>query len=632
MNARKWGALLPTFFAISACDTSTNVAGTNNETHSKGTFYQANGKVAAGARVRVFAANQNPNDTLPVSQTVVDPNGQVSLHLKRGYYSLLADDTSHRAIFLDSLFSDGDTVLIPTDTLRPTGTLTGHIRVQPMHSPSIAWTHLMRTNLFANVDSTGFFKLSGVPAGRMELVAASLLPEYTPTFREIRAYSDSTLDIGTIDLVYNGLPLVTGIVASYDSLSGVVTVKWRDTAYARKAGYVIYRQDGPATWLQPPQRGYSESANFNDTVFGGFGSTPSRYDSTEMDLTYWVGASATGHAPPGPLWNKVMLHAKSPALAKRWNVAWNSFIPLTNSGGTLDTLKSGVALASNEWDFIENNSKSVLRIAHPDGTVSRHILSIRNDTDAAPVFCNGKIWIARGILSGDTLIDSLPGFAAGSFFDSTRLFLPVFDTIHLLSSEDGIHWDSISIPTQSKQTTAIQLKVVLNELRLLPSSRWFNRYTSMKGVSAISEMRYSFEGIKVSPEIDTLGLGWGTDFNFNPPKWGASFASVDAQHTWTCYSLWNIPNPTRTFLIPGESSDTTKSVLTVTDALDIRLTSKLLVLSVPYSLNLASPESPTVWQRLSYPEQYLSGYCFWRGQLVVLGPQGLHFATITPNP
>ncbi|HOX52390.1 MAG TPA: hypothetical protein PKY05_12945, partial [Fibrobacteria bacterium] len=114
------------------------LTGTNNETHTKATFYQSSGKPASGARVRVFAASESLTDTLPVAQAIVDPNGQVSLNLKPGYFSLLAEDGSGRAVFIDSVLSDGDTVMIPADTLRPTGSFKGRIRVQPMHSPAIS--------------------------------------------------------------------------------------------------------------------------------------------------------------------------------------------------------------------------------------------------------------------------------------------------------------------------------------------------------------------------------------------------------------------------------------------------------------------------------------------------------------
>lgn len=639
MNARRWGALLSTFFAITACD-SGNVAGTNNETHTKGTLYQANGKVAAGARVRIFAANQSPTDTLPVAQTEVDGNGQVPLHLKRGYYSLLADDSTHRAVFIDSIFSDGDMVDIKSDTLRPTGTLIGHLRVQPMHSPAIAWVHVLRTNLFANVDSTGAFRLQRVPAGKMEVVALTHLPEYTPTFRETRAISDSTVDLGTIDLVYNGLPLVTGLAATYDTLTGIVTLAWKDTAYARKNAYVVYRGQGK---LPTPESigagqlgtnggiGSTTAPTYSDTVFGGFGTTPSRYDSAELDLTYWVAAQSSDYST-GPVWNKVQLHVKSPAQAKRWNVEWTAFTPLANNGCTLDTLDAGIAALCRSFDMDRQDDVTFLHVVRQDGSKYQNELPNFISSEPNPVFWNGKIWFVRGIPSGKIVVDSAAE-DQGIGIDTATLRYPAFDSIRIYSSQDGIRWDSTTQPTGSDRTTALQLKSAGEKLLIYPSTRWFNRFTRMKALLALSEIRLSAQGAWSFPsQIDTILLGDETDLAWAWPSWIAKFAGADPGHAWTCYTPAFSGSNARSFLIPGESNDTTKSVMIIPGIPSLRSTAELLAIGLPYTINLASPEKPGLWQRILNPESESSGFCFWRGQLVVLGETGLHFATLTPNP
>lgn len=624
---------------LQACDRDT-VAGTNNETHTKGTFYQANGKPAVGARVRVYSASQQETDstTPQVGQEYVDANGNVALKLKPGHYSLVADSGSISA-FIDSIFSDGDKVAIPVDTLRPTGTITGYLRVQPMHSPSIAWVHLMRTNLYTKVDSTGFFRFSNVPAGSLDLVAVSHLPEYTPTHKLVRALPDSTVHVDTIDLVYNGLPLVTGIAATYDTLSGVVTLTWHDTAYARKAGYVIYRQTGASSWASPPERGYTESSIYHDTVFGGFGATPSRYDSAEFDLTYWVGAKGTDQITQGPIWNKVSLHAKSPALAKRWKVEWTSFTPLANDGSyqdgcSLDTLDAGIGVLCRKWDLSGRSEyKNVLHVVRPDGTRFQNELPPFSSMEPNPVFWNGKIWLVRGIPNGKIVVSSVI-YDPAIPIDTSTVRYPIFDSIRIYSSPDGIHWDSTTQPTGSEEATATQLRAVGANLLVYPSSNWFNRFTGMKGSSALSEIRLSFQGVwSFSSQIDTFLLGQSkNDYIWAFSSWNAQFTWIDPLHNWTFYTpQLNGGGEIHSFLIPGLSSDTTSSVITVPGTPSLRATSELLAISLPYTINLASPEIPAIWQRILSPESETSGYCFWRGQLVVLGKTGIHFATITPN-
>ena len=622
MNARNGGYLLATLLVLSACDTN-NVAGTNNETHTKGTLYQANGKVAVGARVRVFAANQDVADSLPVTQTKVDANGQIPLQLKRGYYSLLADDTTHRAVFIDSIFSDGDMVDIKSDTLRPTGSFIGHVRVQPMHAPAIAWVHLMRTNLFANVDSTGAFRLQGVPAGKMELVALTHLPEYTPTFREAQAISDSTVDLGTIDLVYNGLPLVTGLAATYDTLTGVVTLTWHDTAFARKAGYVVYSSSTVSSFgvssfdLSP--LGETTIATFSDTVFGGFGTAHCRYDSAEFDLTYRIGIRSQDLAE-GPLWNKVSLHVKSPALAKRWKVDWQTTSNVLAENGTvLDTLAGGLGLLKRD------DTVATLRIAGKDGVSSAARFAVPKELEGGPIFWKGRLWMARGYSVSSTVEDNWPSgdstvkVATWHMFDSTRI----------LSSADGIHWDSTSIATSKDSIDAFELRV--SEKGLILVGLYFREY-----------MGAGHQGRSINALESTTGNFWSplseSRMFLASRLYSASIMSVTIETTGAG-SAWSVDTYrdftgretiTSTWLIPGESVDTTKSALKIPSDVVLRTTPALLVIGQGKSINLAFPDSPALWQRISPPEPVKS-FCFWQGKLVVLGETGLHFATITPN-
>lgn len=636
MNARTWGAMLSTIFVFTACD-SGNVAGTNNETHTKGTLYQANGKVAAGARVRIFAANQAVGDSLPVEQTKADANGRISLKLKRGYYSLLANDTAGRAVFIDSILSTGDKVEFDDDTLRPTGTLTGHLRVQPMHSPAIAWVHVMRTNLFANVDSSGAFRIEGVPEGKMEVVALSHLPEYTPTFREAQAFSDSTVDIGTIDLVYNGLPLVTGLAASYDSLTGVVTVTWKDTAYARKNGYVVYRGQGKLPTLESNETGSigtngtigsATISTYSDTVFGGFGTTPSRYDSAEFDLTYWVAAQSSDYST-GPVWNKAILHVKSPALAKRWKVEWSGLVPQPGSGTSVDTLASGLAL-------LDGNR---LQILSTGGTWTQGTIPAPSDGNL-PAFWRGSIWKVAGHSSHTGIaVQNNPG----NIPDTLRC--PIFDSLVIYSSRDGNSWDSLVLPVPNDSVTGFRLQPTASGLFLVMLTRY---YRPMPGIPVI-QPRGRF--------VTADGTHWRQDAQPNPLIDGGTSdlmfhykapatLSFSDTRTWSIltassytYPDGSAPLPHKvTYLIPGISDDTTLAILRdsnpSTTSFKIRDGGNMLAmheLEYPKArLGIAYPETPDVWQAIAIPEP-IYDFCFWKGKLVVLGETGLHFATITPN-
>lgn len=614
MNARKWGALLPALLAFHSCDMG-NVAGTNNETHSKGTLFQSNGQVAVGARIRVFAASKGVDDSLPVAQTTVDANGQVSLQLKAGYYSLLADDTAGHAVFLDSILSNGDSLTFPNDTLRPTGTLSGHLHVQPMHSPAIAWVHVMRTGLFANVDSSGSFQLEGVPEGRMEVVALTHLPEYTPTFREARAISDSTVDIGTIDLVYNGLPLAKEIAARYDSLTGIVTVTWRDTAFARKEGWQVYRGKGGAS--SADSIGLAGSGTFQDTVFAAYGhSGPySNLDSIETDLSYWVAARSKDGAT-GPRWEKVSVHVRSPALRKRWTVEWSAVRPVTGFAqpaySRLDTLSSGLSVS--QWVSTSDTSAVYrIRVLDARGTWSTANLPSIPEMESEPVFWNGRVWLVRGISSSRHFDDTT---ISGTFVQTD-----IYDSVAILSSADGLAWDSSAIALPLDSITSFRLNATATELVLVPCYARQNPVVARLSHSRGMLVSGNGSSWSARPKDSVLTGQDGRPFVATP--WQARLVPIGPDSTWTLFD--------EHWIIPGVSVDTDAAIFHSTDRASASGRGDLVAISDGKRLAVANPRSPGSWQRLSIPEP-INAIRFWQGKLVALGETGLHFATITPNP
>ncbi|MEN9309073.1 MAG: hypothetical protein RL173_3005 [Fibrobacterota bacterium] len=618
MIARKWGALLPTIFALAACDKSIDpVAGTNNETHTKGTLFQANGKVAVGARVRVFAANQDIGDSLPVTQTQVDLNGQIPLQLKRGYYSLLADDTSRSAVFIDSVFSDGDTVMIPVDTLRPTGTLTGHVRVQPMHSPAIAWVHLMRTNLYANVDSSGSFRLDGAPAGNLDLVAVSHLTEYTPTHKLVRVRSDSSIDVDTISLVYNGLPLAKKVAASYDSATGVVTVTWQDTSFARKANWLVYRSNGSNSAIDSVAT--SSSGSLSDTIFARLGhpGLHSIFDSIETNLSYWVAAQSKD-GTTGPRWEKVDVRAKSPALIRRWGVNWSNPIPVTGFAlpeySRLDTLAD--ALSVSQWVNTTDTTQAYqLRLLNPTGQWTTATLPHIPEMESSPLFWKGRVWLVKGRGSARHFDDTAMG-------NTTIVRTNIYDSAAILSSADGIAWDSVALELPLDSITSFRLNATATELALIPCYKRKNPVVGQLSQSKGMLVSTSGKGWSVRPR-DTLLAGQDSR-PFVSHYWTASIIPTGPTSTWTLLNgQWAIPSLT---------DKTNEAIFYSSEGTTLSGNGNFIALSggAGKHLAIANPLALDSWQYVSTPEPP-KGICFWRGQLVILGKSGLHVASITPN-
>lgn len=199
------------------------------------------------------------------------------------------------------------------------------MKVQPKDSPRIAWVHLLGSGVYANVDDSGRFDLEGVAPGRYTAAFLTQDTAYTPTFRSARVWPDSSLDLGTVDLVYTGLPLVTGLAASYDTAEGVLTLKWDRSRDPRVSAYAVY--DGVTGSLA-----LSETVRVSDTsrtlrIFpnGGMALGPNGYlssgDTTVVRRSYRIAVvDSAGHV--GPAWGSVSMEMPSPFLAAGVSVAW----------------------------------------------------------------------------------------------------------------------------------------------------------------------------------------------------------------------------------------------------------------------------------------------------------------------
>jgi len=271
------------------CDSTNSTAGTNDETTTTlATILRPDGRPAAGARVLVYAAGDT--QTTPVGSGRVDEQGRVALVSapKAGWYNLLVKDDSGRAVFEDSLVSDGHRLAVLNDTLRRTARVTGRVQVQPQDKPTIAWVQLLGAGRYSNLDDSGRFVFDSVPAGRMTLAALTLVAQYTPTFRAVHTTPDSTFDAGVISLVYTGIPQVQKVSVRWDSVANTATVTWNAVSDSLVTGYTVYRttQTNPGTFS--PVAYVDAGTSWTDTLFGANGSLGKPMDSVQVTVRYQV--------------------------------------------------------------------------------------------------------------------------------------------------------------------------------------------------------------------------------------------------------------------------------------------------------------------------------------------------------
>jgi hypothetical protein len=242
------------------------VAGTISDTDTgrSAMVYNADLTPAVGAVVKFFEIN----DTEPSFETKTNDKGQYAFAgLAKGTYNVIANNDSSIS-FQDSVFiSPSENSLMP-DTLGKSGTVTGVVRLQPNHDPRTVVVQVLGTNVNSNVDSSGRFILRPLAKGEYNLRLETILPDYQALYNTIKTQGgkiDTLHD--TLILPYTGIPVVTGLNVTYDTLNGVVHLSWNKTFYRDFQDYLIFRDDFDSTNLTKLPVAARGDTVFTDTIF-----------------------------------------------------------------------------------------------------------------------------------------------------------------------------------------------------------------------------------------------------------------------------------------------------------------------------------------------------------------------------
>jgi len=389
---------------LNGCDeTRASIGGAGDET-STVAFYRPDGKPAAGARVMIYGSADT--GISPRDQVIADSRGSVDLPvLDKGFYNLVVREDG-TAIFQDSLFSNGERILAASDTLRATGVLVGRLRVQPQHSPRIAWVHLLGAGKYLNVDDSGFFRMEGVPQGKFTMAALTRLSHYTPTFKEVRAVSDSVVDVGGIDLVYTGLPVVKNLQAQFDTLAGLVHLRWDSLSLRETWRYNVYRDDLLV--------GQTTGHRWIDTVSDEYpGNVPG-----QGVHTYQVRMASVDSV--GPKWESITMRIISAYLYEEVKIDWEKLtdIPWNRGKYRLDTAGTDLVCWQSRFDSIQY-------VQFWRSTDSGRVWNLVSDSlriTTFPIRFRGKWW---------ALMRRIQEHPQGSV---------LMDTVEFIESQDGLDW------------------------------------------------------------------------------------------------------------------------------------------------------------------------------------------------
>jgi uncharacterized protein (TIGR02145 family) len=246
--------------------TPVETSGTVSETDTATAIYNPDNTPAVGATVRFFASMDSTR-TIAL-QSITDVKGHYSVTgLAKGSYNMLATKDS-LIVFQDSIFVLSDTVLIKPDTLMKQGSVIGTIGLQPNHDPRTVTVLVLGTDLYSNVDMDGKFTLSPIAKGDYHLRLVTTQADYTPTYVTIHTQGqkkDTLAD--TLWMTYTGIPVVTGLAASYDTLNGKVRLSWKKAKYRDFQRFLIFKENYGSIVLSSDPISASSDTFFIDTVF-----------------------------------------------------------------------------------------------------------------------------------------------------------------------------------------------------------------------------------------------------------------------------------------------------------------------------------------------------------------------------
>ncbi|MBK9576400.1 MAG: hypothetical protein IPK50_00740 [Fibrobacterota bacterium] len=468
MNIR-WLVAALAGLALQSCEetktTQSEQRGTNDETSS---FVLSDGRKASNATVTVYSAGKV--DSMPRIVTYTNANGNVDLKdLPRGYYSLMVTDKSGSASFVDSVYSDGLTVNLPSDTLRPTGSIKGRIKVQAQDDPKIAWVALVGAGFFRTIDNdSGAFLLTGVPAGNYTLVSRTDLSVYTSTFRAATVKSDSVSDVGAIELVYTGLPVVTGIVGKWDSLGGIVDLKWDAATSPKVKGYRVYRGTSvdafDEVYLGTVDSGVTR---YVDTVFPPFQwGMPSKGLAVDSGNARYFVRAVGQKGEEGDRWNSWSATLRSPFLVAQLPASWTKVSTALPAGVTrLDTVSGAMVGLGRDKDGRDVVWKST------DGGQVWSLLVTRSASPIASMGLSSAV-SHQGALRWVEAVSS----GRKTVFPAPMIAQSLLDTLRIFRMDAGGRLDSTTIAAADDSVNQAQLVVDSAGLVLVEGPRKLNEF------------------------------------------------------------------------------------------------------------------------------------------------------------
>ncbi len=251
------------------------------------TIYEPGGDIPAReALVKVF--NAGSADSEPAAVCITDRNGQFSLSkISEGVYSIWAQKDSF-VLFQESVVVSDTRSTLADDTLERPSSITGIVGLQNYHDPrtvTVQAAGIDRPAVFA--DKSGRFTMTGLPSGNWRLYLKSSILEYLPTEKNVTILPGSMSTItDTLYLNFSGIPLVSGMTFSQDTLAGTLKISWNKPPYKIIRDYLIYHTSCKGVAFSKEPAYITEDTSCIDSIY--FRLKADSLDTVERCLLYRI--------------------------------------------------------------------------------------------------------------------------------------------------------------------------------------------------------------------------------------------------------------------------------------------------------------------------------------------------------
>jgi hypothetical protein len=234
-------------------------------------LHNPGGSPAKNATVYFTPGDSQPSTSTDKSTVTIDSaktnqDGNYTIKLKPGNYTLSAKGDSGIA-FRDSIIAVKDSIVFQrADTLRPAGTLSGRIELQPGDDARTVFILFMGTKTFVvPSDSVGNFVTGPMAGSQYRVRILTTLDNYyvMDTNLVIKSGKNTAL-LQSIVLKFKGIPVPRNVKLVYDTLPEIVTLTWSKDDTSLVKGYNVYKRNIDSGFGTAPING---TTLIKDTVF-----------------------------------------------------------------------------------------------------------------------------------------------------------------------------------------------------------------------------------------------------------------------------------------------------------------------------------------------------------------------------